>query len=144
MQTCWRSDFKYFLTIWQPFVWISNGWASGFQIQFKILTICKLTSFLTIQNPDWSGFQISTIFRSQNMVWTTDNIVGILIIFHDLGQNSPRFKLYCLSICVVEQFMWMRNRKVIVVSITCHLKFSRQQTVKLYCWTKCQCTILSV
>ena len=28
-----------FLTKWPPFVWISNGWVSGFQIPFKIQTI---------------------------------------------------------------------------------------------------------
>ena len=27
-------DFKWFLTKWRPFVRISNGWASGFQISF--------------------------------------------------------------------------------------------------------------
>ena len=32
-------DFKWFLTKWWWFVWISNGWASRFQ------TICKPTSF---------------------------------------------------------------------------------------------------
>ena len=39
-------DFKWFFTKWWPFVLILNGWASGFQIPFKIWTICKPTSFL--------------------------------------------------------------------------------------------------
>ena len=33
------------LTKWWPFVWISNGWASGFEIPFQILTIYKPASF---------------------------------------------------------------------------------------------------
>ena len=42
---CFCPDFKWFLTKWRPFVRISNGWASGFQMPFKIRTICNLTSF---------------------------------------------------------------------------------------------------
>ena len=38
-------DFKCFMTKWWPFVWIPNGWASGFQIPFKIQTTCKPTIF---------------------------------------------------------------------------------------------------
>ena len=38
-------DFKWFLTKWQLFVWISNGWASRFQVPFEIQTICNPTSF---------------------------------------------------------------------------------------------------
>ena len=37
-------DFKWFLTKWRPFVRISNGWASGYQIPFKIWTIFHPTS----------------------------------------------------------------------------------------------------
>ena len=37
-----RPDFKWFLTKWLPFVRISNGKASRFQIQFEIQTICNL------------------------------------------------------------------------------------------------------
>ena len=36
-----RSDFKLFLTKWQPFVQILNGLAHGFEIPFKVWTICK-------------------------------------------------------------------------------------------------------
>ena len=51
-------NFKWFLTKSQPFVQISNGWASGFQIPFEIQTICKPTSF-------WpSEIQTSPDFRS--------------------------------------------------------------------------------
>ena len=61
IQTFWRLDFKlsgfsivlrdhYVVlvpTIRKPdiFVRISNGWASGFQVPFKIWTICNPTSF---------------------------------------------------------------------------------------------------
>ena len=38
-------DFKWFLTKWQPFVRISDVWASGFQIPFKNQTICNPNSF---------------------------------------------------------------------------------------------------
>ena len=38
-------DFKWFLAKWRPFVGISNGWASGFQILFEIWIICNLTPF---------------------------------------------------------------------------------------------------
>ena len=37
--------FNFFFTKWRPSVWISNHWASGFQIPFEIRTICNLTSF---------------------------------------------------------------------------------------------------
>ena len=37
--------FKWFLTKWRLFVWISNGWLSGLQITFKIWTICNPTTF---------------------------------------------------------------------------------------------------
>ena len=52
---------KWFLTKWQPFVRISNGWAFRFQIPFKIQTMCKPTSFwpFEIQTcPDFR-FQLS-------------------------------------------------------------------------------------
>ena len=48
-------DFKCFLTKRQPFVQISNVWASWFQIPFEIQTICKPTSiwpFKIQTNPD--------------------------------------------------------------------------------------------
>ena len=38
--SCFLSLFQIFLTKWRP-----KGWASGFQISFKIHTICKSTSF---------------------------------------------------------------------------------------------------
>ena len=37
--------FKWVLTKWGPFLQISNGWASGFQIPFKIRTIWNTNSF---------------------------------------------------------------------------------------------------
>ena len=45
-------DFKWCLTRWRPFVRISNGWASRFQISFESWTICNPTSFrpFKIQN----------------------------------------------------------------------------------------------
>ena len=52
---CFCLDFKWFWTKWQPFVRISNGWASRFQIPFKIQTICNPTSF-------WP-FKIQTLKR---------------------------------------------------------------------------------
>ena len=42
---CFCLDSRWFLTKWRMFVRISNGWASRFQISFKIWTICNLTSF---------------------------------------------------------------------------------------------------
>ena len=55
-------DFKWFVTKWQQFVRISNGWASRFQIPFEIPTVCNLTSFrpFDIQTTQ-SGFQIPTV-----------------------------------------------------------------------------------
>ena len=37
--------FPMVLVKWLPFVWISNSWASIFQIPFEIQTICKPTSY---------------------------------------------------------------------------------------------------
>ena len=56
-------NFKWFLTKWQPFVRISDGWASGFQIAFKIQTICNPTCF--------GPFKIQTRsdFRSPLFTW---------------------------------------------------------------------------
>ena len=51
-------DFIWFLTKWRPFVWISNGWGSGFQIRFQILTICNPNSFQSFK------IQTSLHFRS--------------------------------------------------------------------------------
>ena len=52
------TDFKWFLTKWWPFVQISYGWASGFQILFEIQTICNPTSFWLVE------IQTSPDFRS--------------------------------------------------------------------------------
>ena len=52
------SGFKMFLRKWHLFVWISNGWVSGFQIPFKIWTICNPTSFWPFK------IQTSPDFRS--------------------------------------------------------------------------------
>ena len=49
-------DFKWFLTKWLPFVRISNGLASGFQIPFEIWIICNQTSFQSFEiqtSPDY-------------------------------------------------------------------------------------------
>ena len=54
-------DFKWFLTKWLQFVGISNGWASGFQIPFKIWTNCNSTSFQPFE------IQTSPDFRSHCM-----------------------------------------------------------------------------
>ena len=51
-------DFQWLLTKQRPFVWISNDRASGFQIPFKIWTICKPTSFWPLK------IQTSPNFRS--------------------------------------------------------------------------------
>ena len=55
----WRfcPDFKWFLTKWQLFVQISNGWTSRFQT-FKIWTICNPTSLWPFK------IQTSQDFRS--------------------------------------------------------------------------------
>ena len=47
-----------FWQIWGAFVWISNGWAYGFQILFKIRTIGNLISFWPFK------IQTSPDFRS--------------------------------------------------------------------------------
>ena len=52
------SRFKWFLTEWWPFVQISNGWASVFQIPFEICTIWNPTSFWPFK------IQTSREFRS--------------------------------------------------------------------------------
>ena len=44
-------DFKWFLTKWPLFVRILKGWVSGFQILFKIQTICNPTSFGPFEIP---------------------------------------------------------------------------------------------
>ena len=73
------SGFQMLFDKWQPFVQISNGWASGFQIPSKIRTICNPTSFwpfdiqtspnfIFLLHLDESGFgassiQIPTVFN---------------------------------------------------------------------------------
>ena len=61
--------FKWFWTKWQPFLQISNGWGSGFQIPFQIQTICK---FSTIWNTDSAVFQIPTALFRNNFEFKTD------------------------------------------------------------------------
>ena len=53
---CFCPYFNWFLASWWPFVRISHGWASVFQIPFKIL--CNPTSFLPFE------IQTSQDFRS--------------------------------------------------------------------------------
>ena len=51
-------NFSWFLTKWQPFVWISNSRAFGFQIQFAIRIIFKPTSFQPLKmqmHPDFKS-----------------------------------------------------------------------------------------
>ena len=50
-------NFKCFLTKGRPFKWISNGWASWFQIPFKIPTICNPTSFWPFKIQTSLGFR---------------------------------------------------------------------------------------
>ena len=45
------------------------------------------------------------------------------------------------TICKLE---WISGRDTEKSPSICHWKVSRQQTVQLYCWTKCQCIILCV
>ena len=45
-----KSRFQIFLTKWLPFVQISKGWASRFQIPFEIWTICKQTGLIRISD----------------------------------------------------------------------------------------------
>ena len=61
-------DFKWFLTKWQSFVMISNGWASWFQILFEIQTIFNPTFFWPLK------IQISRDFSSHCtlMIWILD------------------------------------------------------------------------
>ena len=60
------TDFKWFLTKWRPFVWISNGWAFRFQMPFQIQTICNPTSFgpFEIQTRLDFRYQNFTLFKS--------------------------------------------------------------------------------
>ena len=70
----WKSrlfcpNFKWFLTKWQPFVWISNGWASRFQIPFKIPTICNQTAFRPIKIQASSDFRSPLYYRNVNYLF---------------------------------------------------------------------------
>ena len=56
-------DFKWFLTKWPSLVWISNVWASRFQMAFKIQSICNSTSFWPFV------IQTSPDFRSPLYIW---------------------------------------------------------------------------
>ena len=59
-----------FLTKWRPFVRISNSWASGFQIPFKIRTSCNPTSFWPLKfqtNPDFRS-PLYSHFKSRNKI----------------------------------------------------------------------------
>ena len=72
-------DFKWFLTKWHPFVWISNGWASGFQIPFKIQSICNPAFF-------WP-FEIKTYPYLRSPLYLDTRCNLNLIHFHDLIWN---------------------------------------------------------
>ena len=65
---CFCLDFKWFLTKWRPFVWISNGWEILFQIPFEIGTICNPTSFWPFEiqtNPDFR----SLLYTNYQCIW---------------------------------------------------------------------------
>ena len=77
------------LTKWQPFVWISNGWA--FRISDPIQKPDRLQPnlFLTIQNPDKSGFQIPTVLY----ICLAGSTVAIPIIQKIPNPNFLKFGL---------------------------------------------------
>ena len=77
--------FKWFLTKWWPFVWISNGWASRFQTPFQIGPCSTQTLF------DHSKFRL---------VWISDPHCFLLITFRRsrvLTQNlsTRRIPKFC-------------------------------------------------
>ena len=96
-----------FWTKWRPFVWISNGWASGFQIPFEIQTICNPTCFgpfeiqtrsdfrsplyLTIWISDYIVFQIPVVFQSR--MWSE----FVISIFRRRTRTEHQKKLCCQS-----------------------------------------------
>ena len=77
-------DFKWFLTKWRPFVRISNGWASGFQIPFEIQTICNPTCFGPFEIQTRSDFRSplytaqSNSILSKNSPWVVINKLLLL------------------------------------------------------------------
>ena len=75
---CFCPDFKWFLTKWRPFIQISNGWASGFQIPFKIQTICNPTSFWPFK------IQTSLDFRSPLYMKNMGHCLLILLQYFTL------------------------------------------------------------
>ena len=63
-------DFKWLLTKRWPFVWISNGWASGFQIPFKIQNISNPTCFGPFKIQTRLDFR-SPLYCTFLMQWVT-------------------------------------------------------------------------
>ena len=72
-------DFKWFLTKWRLFVHISNCWASGFQIPFKIRTVCNPTSFQPFKIHTSLYFRSPLYSHSKNIVIILLNWVSIPI-----------------------------------------------------------------
>ena len=62
-------DFKWFLTKWRQFVRISNGWALGFQMPFKIQTICNPTSFGPFEIQTRSDYR-SLLYSMMSKLWS--------------------------------------------------------------------------
>ena len=86
---CFCPDFKWFLTKWQPFILISNGWAFRFQIPFKIRTKCNPKSFWPFE------ILISVDFRS-----TTPSSVFYIFSFQSYGQ---------IFFVLLFLFIWLSN-----------------------------------
>ena len=84
-----------------PFVRISNGWASIFQSPFKMWSICmqQPNHFSTIQNPDWSGFQIPNVFIKWSrmpfcfLTIPKPDMLSIIKCFHKITAPGVMFQI---------------------------------------------------
>ena len=93
-------DFKWFLTKWQPFVQISNGWASSFQTPFEIQTIYKPTSNLPFK------IHVSLNFRSPlyQQGLRTLPVIQILLKTHLWEQSFFNFFLFLYAFTEISTF----------------------------------------
>ena len=108
------SGFQMVLTKWRPFVRISNGWASGFQIPFKIQTICNPTCFGPFEIQTRSDFRSPLYLKSDlKRVWISNGQISdphcILRFFRVKPLLFPLFFLTLFEEKKSWNFFWWKS-----------------------------------
>ena len=102
-------DFKWFLTKWRPFVRISNGWASGFQIPFEIQTICNPTCFGPFEIQTRSDFRSPLYLNTRLVRFSNDRFLSSCQIVRYSEENRTEKGCEVQNVCfqIIHQITWL-------------------------------------